>query len=79
VIGHIAPEAANGGPIALIQEGDILTINAEERTINADIDWAARRAAFVQPPINRLGGAYDKFARLVSSAAHGAVTSKVFD
>jgi dihydroxy-acid dehydratase len=79
VIGHIAPEAANGGPIALIEEGDILTINAEERTINADIDWAARRAAFVQPPINRLGGAYDKFARLVSSAAHGAVTSKVFD
>ncbi len=76
VIGHVAPEAANGGPIGLIQEGDEITIDIEQRRIDADIDWDARRAAFTPKPANSMGGAFDKFARLVSSAAYGAVTSK---
>lgn len=76
VIGHVAPEAANGGPIGLIEEGDEITIDIEQRRIDADIDWDARRAAFTPKPANSMGGAFDKFARLVSSAAHGAVTSK---
>jgi len=74
VIGHVAPEAANGGPIALVEDGDLIRINAEDRRIDADIDWDARRAAFVPRAPNRMGGAFDKYARLVSSASKGAVT-----
>ncbi len=75
VIGHVAPEAASGGPIALIEDGDVIRIDAETRRIDADIDWAARRAAFSPRPANRMGGAFDKYARLVSSASKGAVTT----
>jgi len=74
VIGHVAPEAAAGGPIALIEEGDIIRINAEARRIDADVDWAARRAAFTPKPRKRMGGAFDKFAALAASASRGAVT-----
>lgn len=74
VIGHVAPEAANGGPIALIEEGDTIRIDAEARSIDADIDWAARRAAFTPKPRKRMGGAFDKFAALAASASRGAVT-----
>ena len=74
VIGHVAPEAANGGPIALIEDGDVIRISAEDRRIDADIDWVARRAAFKPRAPNRMGGAFDKYAKLVSSASKGAVT-----
>ena len=74
VIGHVAPEAANGGPIALIEEGDTIRIDAEARRIDADIDWEARRAAFTPKPRKRMGGAFDKFAALAASASRGAVT-----
>ena len=74
VIGHVAPEAANGGPIALIEDGDVIRISAEDRRIDADIDWAERRAAFTPRAPNRMGGAFDKYAKLVSSASQGAVT-----
>ena len=74
VIGHVSPEAARGGPIALIEDGDTIRIDAEARRIDADIDWDARRAAFKPRPPNRMGGVFDKFARLVSSASKGAVT-----
>ena len=74
VIGHVAPEAAVGGPIALIEEGDEISIDPEGRRIDAAIDWSARRAAFSPKPQNKMGGAFDKYARLVSSASKGAVT-----
>jgi len=74
VIGHVAPEASVGGPIGLIEEGDVITINAENRRIDADVNWEERRRAFKPREQNRMGGAFDKFARLVSSAAKGAVT-----
>ena len=74
VIGHVAPEAANGGPIALIEEGDTIRIDAEARRIDADIDWEARCAAFTPKPRKRMGGAFDKFAALAASASRGAVT-----
>ena len=74
VIGHVCPEAAVGGPIALIEDGDVIRIDAEARRIDADIDWDARRAAFIPRPPNRMGGAFDKFAKLVSPASKGAVT-----
>ncbi|GMM92689.1 dihydroxy-acid dehydratase [Qipengyuania sp. MTN3-11] len=74
VIGHCSPEAAAGGPLALIAEGDTIHIDAETRRIDADIDWDARRAAHTPREPNRLGGVFDKYARLVSSAAYGATT-----
>lgn len=74
VIGHVAPEAANGGPIALIEEGDTIRIDVEARRIDADIDWEARRAALIPKPRKRMGGAFDKFAALAASASRGAVT-----
>lgn len=74
VIGHCSPEAAKGGPLALVENGDIIRIDAQARRIDVEIDWDARRAAYVPRPLNRLGGVFDKFARLVSSAAYGATT-----
>ncbi len=74
VIGHVSPEAAVGGPIGLLEEGDLITIDAEARRIDADVDWRARRAAFTPKALNRMGGAFDKYAKLVSSASKGAVT-----
>ena len=74
VIGHVSPEAAAGGPLALIEDGDTIHIDAEARRIDADIDWQARRESHVPKPINRMGGAFDKYAALVSSASKGAVT-----
>ena len=76
VIGHVSPEAQVGGPIALIAEGDTITIDAETRRIDADIDWDARRAAHTPRPPKRMGGAFDKYARLVGSAAYGAITTE---
>lgn len=74
VIGHIAPEAAVGGPIGLLKDGDPIRIDAEARRIDADIDWDHRRATFKPRAPNRMGGVFDKYARLVSSASNGAVT-----
>lgn len=76
VIGHISPEAATGGPIALLRDGDVIRIDAEARRIDADVDWTARRAGFTPRAPKRLGGAFDKYARLVSSASKGAVTTQ---
>lgn len=74
VIGHIAPEAAVGGPIGLLKDGDKISINAEARRIDADVDWEARKKSFKPKPRNKMGGVFDKYAALVSSAAKGAVT-----
>lgn len=74
VIGHVSPEAASGGPIALLKDGDLIRIDAEARRIDANADWAARRAAFTPRPAAKWGGVFDKYARLVSSASKGAVT-----
>ena len=76
VIGHVSPEAAVGGPIALLRDGDRIRIDAEARRIDADVDWDARRETFTPPAPNRMGGVFDKFAKLVSSASKGAVTSQ---
>ncbi|MEZ5922049.1 MAG: dihydroxy-acid dehydratase [Parvularculaceae bacterium] len=74
VIGHVAPEAASGGPIALLEEGDMIRIDAEARRIDADIDWDARAKNFTPKKQKSFGGAFDKYARLVSCASKGAVT-----
>jgi dihydroxy-acid dehydratase len=82
VIGHITPEAFEGGPIALIEDGDRITVDAELRQITlqvADDVLAQRRAGWHAPARYATRGTLAKFARLVSSASEGAVTDKYLD
>ena len=77
MIGHVAPEAARGGPIAALREGDPITIDIEGRRLAvelADDEIAARLAGWTPPPPRYTGGVFAKYAALVSSAAEGAVT-----
>jgi dihydroxy-acid dehydratase len=77
VVGHVAPEAFVGGTIALVQEGDSITIDARHHLIQLNVDEAEiarRRQAWKQPPLRYPRGVLGKFARLVSSASRGAVT-----
>lgn len=77
VVGHVAPEAYVGGPIALVQEGDIIELNAETCELTLHVDDAElerRRAAWVAPEPRYRRGVLAKYARLVGSAARGAVT-----
>jgi len=72
--GHVSPEAERGGPIALVRDGDVVTIDLAARRLDVDADLAARARAFVPPPARRVGGALAKYAALVSSASEGAIT-----
>jgi dihydroxy-acid dehydratase len=77
VVGHIAPEAAVGGPIALLRDGDAITIDAQTREMRVDIDadeLRRRRAAWSAPEPYARKGVLAKYARVVSSASRGAVT-----
>jgi dihydroxy-acid dehydratase len=77
VVGHVAPEAAAGGTIALVREGDPVTIDAERRLLRLEVDdaeIARRRAAWTPPAPRYTRGVLAKYARLVGSAARGAVT-----
>ncbi|PCR89998.1 dihydroxy-acid dehydratase [Natrinema ejinorense] len=77
-IGHVAPEAFAGGPIGLIEDGDVITIDIEERTLEVDVDEAeleARREEWDQPEPNYENGVLAKFGRDFGSAANGAVTN----
>jgi dihydroxy-acid dehydratase len=74
MVGHIAPEAARGGPIGLLQDGDRIVIDAASREIATDADLAARRVGW-QPPQPKVShGALAKYALLVGSASDGATT-----
>jgi len=77
VVGHVAPEAAVGGTIALVEEGDSITLDAERRLLQLDVpdeEIARRRKAWRPPAPRYTHGVLAKYARLVSSAAKGAVT-----
>jgi dihydroxy-acid dehydratase len=78
MVGHIAPEAVHGGPIAAVREGDTITIDVTERRLDVDLpeDEIARRVAAYEAPDNGESGTgvLAKYAKLVSSAAEGAVT-----
>ena len=74
VIGHVSPEAAAGGPIGLIETGDIVRIDVAARRIDVDADLAARSAGRVRRQPGTTGGVFAKYAALVSSASRGAVT-----
>ena len=73
--GHVAPEAANGGPIALVRDGDTITLDVANRRLDVDADLEARRAEWVPPAPKPLRGVMAKYVALVSSASEGAVTT----
>ena len=77
MIGHVAPEAIRRGPIAAVQEGDIIVIDVDKRRLDVELDDATieQRLRDWQAPESRYkSGVFAKYASLVSSAAQGAVT-----
>ena len=79
VIGHVTPEAHLGGPIALVQDGDTITVDAENAEVNLHVsneELAARKAKWQAPDAYTQRGTLAKYATLVSSASEGAVTDK---
>ncbi|MGH2601823.1 MAG: dihydroxy-acid dehydratase, partial [Dehalococcoidia bacterium] len=78
MIGHVAPEAALGGPIAVVKEGDVVVIDVDARRLDIDVpadELARRMASWSPPPARYTGGVMGKYAALVSSASEGAVTT----
>ena len=75
MVGHVAPEAANGGPIALLRDGDIITLDVNARRLDVQGDVESRRAQWKPPAPHYKTGVMAKYAKLVSSASQGAVTS----
>jgi dihydroxy-acid dehydratase len=78
VVGHVAPEAWVGGPIALLRDGDRITIDADAKRLSVDVpeaEWTRRKAAWTAPPPRVARGVLAKYARCVHSASEGAVTS----
>jgi len=79
IIGHVVPEAQEGGPIALVRNGDIVTIDAETKSLSVDLsddELAARRAAWEAPPLKATRGTLHKYIKLVKSASEGCVTDE---
>ena len=77
VVGHVAPEAALGGPLALVDEGDSITIDSARGELRINVTdrvLATRRAKWKAPAPRYTSGVLAKYARLVSSSSHGAVT-----
>jgi len=76
MVAHAAPEAADGGPIALVREGDTVVLDIPNRRLDVEVsdeELEKRRADWVAPPPRYTAGALGKYARMVSSASRGAV------
>ncbi|MER3483536.1 MAG: dihydroxy-acid dehydratase, partial [Meiothermus sp.] len=79
MIGHVAPEAYVGGPIALVREGDIISIDCDKGVLNlevAEAELAERAKAWKAPKPHYKGGLFARYAGLVSSAKYGAILEK---
>lgn len=77
IIGHVTPEAQVGGPIALVRDGDTITIDANDRSISVDVsadEMDARKAALPERPLPAQRGTLYKYSKLVSSASLGCIT-----
>lgn len=79
IVGHVTPEAQVGGPIALVKDGDVVTINAESNSLDVAVSEAEmqkRRAAWVAPPLKATRGTLYKYIKNVKSASEGCVTDE---
>jgi dihydroxy-acid dehydratase len=79
IIGHVTPEAQAGGPLALVEDGDTITINSETRSVQLEVDGsvlARRREAWEAPPLSVKRGTLFKYVRAVKSASEGCVTDE---
>jgi len=79
IVGHITPEAQEGGPLALLRDGDRVTIDAERNRLEVDLseqELSARRAAWTAPPYKALRGTLYKYIKNVKSASEGCVTDE---
>ena len=79
IVGHVAPEAQVGGPIALVQTGDTIVIDAETNSINVELteeEWQSRRDAWQAPPYKATRGTLYKYIKNVKSASEGCVTDE---
>ena len=78
-LGHVAPEAQVGGPIGLVQDGDVITINADTLEIKVDVtdeEMGRRREAWVMPPFKYTRGTMMRYIKSVASAQKGCVTDE---
>jgi dihydroxy-acid dehydratase len=76
MVGHVAPEAARGGPLAIVRDGDSVTIDVDTKTLAIDLDDAViaeRLADWQPPPLRYAGGVFARYRALVGSASEGAV------
>jgi dihydroxy-acid dehydratase len=76
MVGHVAPEAARGGPLAIVRDGDAITIDVDSETLAVeldDVEIAERLAAWQPPPLRYAGGVFARYRALVGSASEGAV------
>ncbi|MFC4871096.1 dihydroxy-acid dehydratase [Negadavirga shengliensis] len=79
VVGHVTPEAYTGGPIGLLKNGDIVTINADSLEINCNVseeEFEVRRKSWVNKDLSYLNGTLKKYSQLVSTASEGCITDK---
>lgn len=75
MVAHVAPEAANGGPIAFVRDGDVITIDVRAKRLDVQANLADRRAEWKPPSPKYTTGVMAKYAKLVSSASDGAITN----
>jgi dihydroxy-acid dehydratase len=79
IIGHVVPEAQDGGPIALVRDGDVITIDAEQNRLDvalSESDLAARRKAWAMPAFKAARGTLYKYIKSVKNASEGCVTDE---
>jgi dihydroxy-acid dehydratase len=79
IVGHITPEAQEGGPLALVKNGDKITIDSDKNVIDLDIDpseFDARQKAWVAPPLKATRGTLHRYIKTVKSASEGCVTDE---
>jgi len=79
IVGHVVPEAQEGGPIALIKNGDVITVDADKLVLDVDVDEAemeARRSQWTMPAYKTTRGTLFKYIKLVKNASEGCVTDE---
>lgn len=82
IVGHITPEAQEGGPIALVKDGDMVIVDASQRTLDVMVsatEMVTRRKAWIAPPLKVTRGTLYKYVKLVSPASEGCVTDFEFE